>query len=465
MIIIRKLSIFFLSVFLLINSVTVVQADWIDDWFQQYTSSGPNYYETQKRGYVTFGSFSGRVPVTGPTHIFSISPPRIRGGCGGIDLFLGSFSFVNPEYLVQKLQTLIQAAPVVAFQIALKTLSSSLSEVVEWAQGAIDFLNQLQFDECKFLTPLMNMDFKEAISLLEKGANIAHSVLKGDFSLFTSSKKEKEGQTSQNVSQEGATRRQSGDACPSIFHTIYDNYGSVLSYVGGVLGLGDNQYFDSEYMMIMRAIVGDSIKTDQGIVFVSPKITEKDIDVNRLVLVNRRGIETQRELDFTSKVYMALIQAYQAKRNKESMSSSSNYFTYARISPLPLEHLVNVAALTNSPDILHDIAEGVSCGILISLLRHITAEAIKVLATIPPVSGDFQICPETNILRSHIEAMYRNAWNFANHLLKKYMVHLDEITKTYLFALDVMSYTDMVYSKISQTFGPSVANRVIFTLR
>ena len=35
-------------------------AGWIDDWMQQKSVSGPNHFDTQKRGFTSFGNFSAR---------------------------------------------------------------------------------------------------------------------------------------------------------------------------------------------------------------------------------------------------------------------------------------------------------------------------------------------------------------------------------------------------------------------
>ena len=35
-------------------------AGWVDDWLQQKTETSPGYFEGQKRGYFTGGSFSAR---------------------------------------------------------------------------------------------------------------------------------------------------------------------------------------------------------------------------------------------------------------------------------------------------------------------------------------------------------------------------------------------------------------------
>ena len=94
---------------------------WAAHWFDNVTYTSPGSFEDQARGYVTAGGFSGRVDVHND-YLMSVTLPKVRAGCGGIDMFLGGMSFLDPEYLVQKLESILQAAPAVAFQYLLETL-------------------------------------------------------------------------------------------------------------------------------------------------------------------------------------------------------------------------------------------------------------------------------------------------------------------------------------------------------
>ena len=74
--------------------------------------------------------------------------PRIKSGCGGIDVFMGGFSFMNTDYLVNKLQAILAGAPAVAFDLALKTLCEQCSNTIKNFEALADKLNSMQFDEC-----------------------------------------------------------------------------------------------------------------------------------------------------------------------------------------------------------------------------------------------------------------------------------------------------------------------------
>ena len=89
---------------------TSAEAGFADDWLANSTTSSPSYFEGQKRGYLSAGGFNARWK-TSSDYLVSVTPPRIKAGCGGIDAFWGGVSFLNPDYLVQKLEQIVQNAP------------------------------------------------------------------------------------------------------------------------------------------------------------------------------------------------------------------------------------------------------------------------------------------------------------------------------------------------------------------
>ena len=80
---------------------------WAESWFDNVTYTSPGSFQDQTRGYVTAGGMSGRVDVHND-YLMSVSLPKVRAGCGGIDMFLGGMSFLDPDYLVQKLESILQ---------------------------------------------------------------------------------------------------------------------------------------------------------------------------------------------------------------------------------------------------------------------------------------------------------------------------------------------------------------------
>lgn len=80
---------------------------WAESWFDNVTYTSPGSFEDQTRGYITAGGMSGRVDVHND-YLMSVTLPKVRAGCGGIDMFLGGMSFLDPDYLVQKLESILR---------------------------------------------------------------------------------------------------------------------------------------------------------------------------------------------------------------------------------------------------------------------------------------------------------------------------------------------------------------------
>ena len=124
------------------------EANWVDDWVSATSGGGPMYFEGQKRGYYSGGGFSARWGST-VDPLLTITAPKMKGGCGGIDMFLGGFSFMDFNYLVDKLQKILASVPAVAFDLALNVLCEPCSKAIKSFEAISDSLNGLQIDDCK----------------------------------------------------------------------------------------------------------------------------------------------------------------------------------------------------------------------------------------------------------------------------------------------------------------------------
>src|SRR3546814_19332562 len=87
----------------------------------------------------------------------SVSLRKGRAGCGGIDMFLGGMSFLDPDYLVQKLESILQAAPAVAFQYLLETLDEKMGNIISKMEAATNFLNSIQVNDCRLANRMVQI--------------------------------------------------------------------------------------------------------------------------------------------------------------------------------------------------------------------------------------------------------------------------------------------------------------------
>ncbi|NEH47161.1 TraH family protein, partial [Rhizobium leguminosarum] len=85
------------------------------------TSTSAQTYNSQRLMGVYGGSLSIRSPGRG-INIVQFAPPRIDAGCGGIDIFFGSFSFINGAQFEQLLRSIAANATGFAVKAAIKLM-------------------------------------------------------------------------------------------------------------------------------------------------------------------------------------------------------------------------------------------------------------------------------------------------------------------------------------------------------
>lgn len=143
-------------------------AGWVDDWFDNSVSSGPSTFQSQQRGYYSLGSFTARLN-TDVVRPITITKPKVKVGCAGIDLRLGGVGWADPDYLVDKVQTLIQSAPVILYDVALKQFSEQLSSSLGGWEKIMNELNGMQLSQCGMYNRVVSVatsddpSFKEVV--------------------------------------------------------------------------------------------------------------------------------------------------------------------------------------------------------------------------------------------------------------------------------------------------------------
>lgn len=113
------------------------------------------YYETQRRGVIAGGSLVTRNKIVHP-QLVSFVPPSIKGGCGGIDLYMGSFSYINGTQITNMLRSVAQGAVGYAFQLAIEGMCPTCAQVMTKLQKDIANINGLMKDSCNFSKQLVD---------------------------------------------------------------------------------------------------------------------------------------------------------------------------------------------------------------------------------------------------------------------------------------------------------------------
>ncbi|WP_254515849.1 conjugal transfer protein TraH [Novosphingobium sp. G106] len=111
-------------------------------------ASGPTAYQGQSAGYYTLGSVWTRFPQK-TVYPANLQLPKVRAGCGGIDIFAGSFSFINASEFVAMLKAVANNAIGFAFKLAIDSISPQIGGVIDEMQDIANKINQFNMNSCE----------------------------------------------------------------------------------------------------------------------------------------------------------------------------------------------------------------------------------------------------------------------------------------------------------------------------
>ena len=107
----------------------------------------------------TFNTYTGgNLYLRAPNKTYQLAAvqfPSAKGGCGGIDLFGGSFSHISAAEFKNMLRNITAALPGIAFQLALEAVSPLLGGLTKWAKGLETWINNARINSCETATALV----------------------------------------------------------------------------------------------------------------------------------------------------------------------------------------------------------------------------------------------------------------------------------------------------------------------
>lgn len=117
--------------------------------------SSPAVVQGQTLNMYTGGSMFMRMPRR-TYNVVSFTPPSWNAGCGGIDLFLGGFSFINKEQFVAMLRNIGTNALGYGFKLAIQNLCPTCDNVMQALQATAQAINRLNMDTCEAAKGIVN---------------------------------------------------------------------------------------------------------------------------------------------------------------------------------------------------------------------------------------------------------------------------------------------------------------------
>lgn len=108
----------------------------------------PGVWQGQAAGYAYGGSLYARTQVKN-VHLISMTLPDINAGCGGIDAYLGSFSFINSEQLQRFVKQIMSNAAGYFFDLALQTTVPEIKTAKDFLQKMASDINSMNLSSCQ----------------------------------------------------------------------------------------------------------------------------------------------------------------------------------------------------------------------------------------------------------------------------------------------------------------------------
>ncbi len=454
-------------------------AGWVDDWISQHSGSSPSYIQGQERGYYSGGNFSMRWQNQN-TYPITTTLPHVKSGCGGIDVFMGGFSFMDTDHLVNKLQAILTNAAGVAFDLALKTTCEMCSNTIKNLEALSDTLNNLQMNECSagkslVATVVDNAGWKmKSAQRAELGEAINYDKLSSGVSDLWS-KLTTDQRAANNVPSTADTQSVTS-GCNSTITSIFLQDGLLLTNLGNQMGL------PTPYTDLMRGLVGDvrlEIKANHNVSYVPPcpQNNQNDLGAVTAGLVyakNASGTCSQvpdSNADLVTYTTTVLTGVLQKIQNKQSLSADET--TFVDSSPLATIPILKLAVVTDTADQtignLADLtAKAYALQILSDLYTRATSITMKAREILARQNGAATGQPDSKCadatfapdIDSNLAEMLKNIQTVRKAAQASYNTSAQQFAGTMQYLQQMQQQQIFVQNQVRKLFGDYAANSV-----
>ncbi|NGZ66577.1 hypothetical protein G6Z92_06205 [Vibrio aestuarianus subsp. cardii] len=119
-------------------------------------TTSPSAYNSARRGVFTGGQVYMKFP-TKRVNPVSMTAPRFGAGCGGIDLYGGSFSYINADQMIQTFQAIGANALGYGVKLAVTSACPTCEQIMTSLEKTAQAINALNIDSCKAAEGIVDM--------------------------------------------------------------------------------------------------------------------------------------------------------------------------------------------------------------------------------------------------------------------------------------------------------------------
>lgn len=233
--------------------------------------SNPAVLQGQTMNLYTGGSLFMRMPKR-TYNLASVTPPSWNAGCGGIDLFMGGFSYINKEQFVAMMRNIGSNALGYGFKLAIQNLCPTCDNVMQALQATAQQINRLNMDSCEAAKGIVNASLPDSWTRgkqqAAKGFGVNSNIF-GDIADAWTNVMNNESKANSTINQVATANPAIKDSLPT-GNVVW----KALKKLNGI---------DDEYRMVLMSMVGTVIFPTSGNPERPKAIQAKDISVQQLV--------------------------------------------------------------------------------------------------------------------------------------------------------------------------------------
>ncbi|TPG56813.1 conjugal transfer pilus assembly protein TraH [Ewingella americana] len=339
-------------------------------------------WQGQAAGYMTGGSVYLRNPVK-QVQLISMQVPSLNSGCGGIDAYLGAFSYINGEAIQRFAKQIMSNATGYAFDLALQTMVPELKQAKDFLQKLASDVNSSNMSSCQAaqgiiggLWPVSQLSNQKICQDIAGDDNI--------FSDWASSR--------QGCTVGGQGDNVTGRASDNQKDQVLKNKNLIWD------ALGRNHLFDGNRQLkeLVMSIVGSIIFNSAGqVTILTPMVDNRDV----ITVLMRGGTAkiygcdepdlclgpTVASVTITSdNALVTLVQNIMLSMNQKltddtGLSDKEKGFLNTTSVPV-LKYLTNSQSMGQSPTYLIQVADYIAQDLMIQYLQELVKQASQSLA-------------------------------------------------------------------------------------
>lgn len=339
-------------------------------------------WQGQAAGYITGGSVYLRNPVK-QVQLISMQVPSLNSGCGGIDAYLGAFSFISGEEIQRFAKQIMSNAAGYAFDLALQTMVPELKQAKDFLQKLASDVNSSNMSSCQAAQGIIGGLWP--VSQLSN-QKICQDIA-GDDNIFSDWASSRQGCTvgGQGNSVTGRANDNQKDQVLKNKNLIWD-------------ALGRNHLFDGNRQLkeLVMSIVGSIIFNSAGqVTILTPMVDNRDV-ITVLMRGGTAKIYGCDEPDLclgptvasvtisSNNALVTLVQNIMLSMNQKltddtGLSDQEKGFLNTTSVPV-LKYLTNSQSMGQSPTYLIQVADYIAQDLMIQYLQELVKQASQSLA-------------------------------------------------------------------------------------